>query len=131
MQSAALELDALAAPLGYTVTHTGDAEGSYTLKALDGYQVVIITPHADDVRNEIDLLDKSDVWELKRGEHVAASSLSAVVDVDGTPHTVSGEMVIRSVGGGSIVLTRTGDEPNPRGAWTKAPVRRKAIIRVE
>ncbi|MBY6350616.1 hypothetical protein [Rhodococcoides corynebacterioides] len=133
--STARELDDLAAPLGYTVRYregTAGRSGSYRLQVIDGDHVVIITPDPDDVRREMMMLAESDVWELRRGEVIQRIGLlTVVVEIEGIQHRVSGDMAVGEVSAGSIVLTRTGEEPAPKGMWTKAPLRPEPIVRSE
>lgn len=60
------------------------------------------------------LLSRTDAWELKPGSYMSASVTCAVVTINGQATPVAGDALVRSVGG-SIVLTRFGDEPDPLG----------------
>jgi hypothetical protein len=119
----ATELDALAAPLGYSVT--ADATGRYTLRVVGDRYVAVISSDAAEIRRNIDALAESGSWEVTLDDALRTGRLTVSVTVDGKDWTLAGDELIsddNTRGQATVALRQTSrPEPFVIGTWHKSP----------
>ncbi|WP_338890512.1 hypothetical protein [Rhodococcus sovatensis] len=119
----AADLDAVAAPLGYSVT-TDDA-GCYSLAVIGSRYIVVASSDHAEIRREIAALEETDAWEITLADAKRTGRLTVSVTVGDQDWTLAGDELISDdrTRGTATVMVRRKSRPEPFvvGTWHKSP----------